>query len=38
VGQPEDLAVLIAFLSSPKARYITGQLITVDGGARRATP
>jgi 3-oxoacyl-[acyl-carrier protein] reductase len=38
VGEPEDLAVLIAFLSSQKARYITGQLITVDGGARRATP
>ena len=37
-GEPEDLAVLIAFLSSQKARYITGQLITVDGGARRATP
>ena len=38
VGEPEDLAVLVAFLSSPKARYITGQLISVDGGARRATP
>jgi 3-oxoacyl-[acyl-carrier protein] reductase len=38
IGEPEDLAVLVAFLSSPKARYITGQLISVDGGARRATP
>jgi len=38
IGEPEDLAVLVVFLSSPKARYITGQLITVDGGARRATP
>jgi 3-oxoacyl-[acyl-carrier protein] reductase len=38
VGEPEDLAVLVAFLSSPRARYITGQLISVDGGARRATP
>ena len=38
VGEPEDLAVLVTFLSSPKARYITGQLFHVDGGARRAIP
>ena len=35
IGVPEDLAVLVAFLCSPKARYITGQVIHVDGGARR---
>ena len=35
VGEPEDLAVLAVFLCSPKARYITGQVIHVDGGARR---
>jgi 3-oxoacyl-[acyl-carrier protein] reductase len=35
IGEPEDLAVLVAFLCSPKARYITGQVIHVDGGARR---
>jgi 3-oxoacyl-[acyl-carrier protein] reductase len=34
IGEPEDLAVLVAFLSSPRARYITGQVIHVDGGAR----
>jgi len=35
IGEPEDLAVLVAFLASPRARYITGQVIHVDGGARR---
>ena len=33
-GEPEDLSVLVAFLCAPKARYITGQVIHVDGGAR----
>jgi len=32
-GQPEDVAELVAFLSSEKAGYITGQVITIDGGA-----
>jgi len=34
-GEPEDMAYLIAFLASPKARYITGEVIHVDGGMRR---
>jgi len=34
-GQPEDLANLACFLASPKARYITGAVIPVDGGLRR---
>jgi 3-oxoacyl-[acyl-carrier protein] reductase len=32
VGQPEDLANLVAFLASDKARHITGEVIKVDGG------
>jgi 3-oxoacyl-[acyl-carrier protein] reductase len=32
VGQPEDLANLIVFLASEKAKHITGEIIKVDGG------
>jgi 3-oxoacyl-[acyl-carrier protein] reductase len=32
VGRPEDLANLVAFLASEKARHITGEVIKVDGG------
>jgi 3-oxoacyl-[acyl-carrier protein] reductase len=35
-GDPADMAHLVAFLCSPKARYITGQRIYVDGGLHRA--
>ncbi|HZS94455.1 MAG TPA: SDR family oxidoreductase [Chloroflexota bacterium] len=31
-GSPEDLGRLVAFLASPAAAYITGQLVLVDGG------
>ncbi len=32
MGTPEDIAKTVAFLSSDDASYITGQVITVDGG------
>lgn len=32
LGQPEDVAPVIRFLAGPGARYITGQVIVVDGG------
>jgi 3-oxoacyl-[acyl-carrier protein] reductase len=34
-GEPEDVANLVCFLSSPLAGYITGTVIPVDGGLRR---
>jgi len=32
LGQPDDIAGVVAFLCSPAASYITGQTLTVDGG------
>jgi 3-oxoacyl-[acyl-carrier protein] reductase len=31
-GDPEDIASMVAFLASEKAKFITGQAINVDGG------
>lgn len=32
-GRPDDVAALTAFLASPHGRYITGAVLTLDGGA-----
>jgi len=32
LGEPDDIAGAVAYLASPEAKYITGQVLTVDGG------
>ena len=35
VGEPEDIAALVAFVLSPHGRYIHGSLIDADGGSTK---
>jgi NAD(P)-dependent dehydrogenase (short-subunit alcohol dehydrogenase family) len=32
LGRPKDVAELVVFLASEQSRYITGQMISIDGG------
>ncbi len=32
IGEPEDVAAVVSFLSMPASAYVTGQIISVDGG------
>ncbi len=38
VGQPEDVANLVIFLATPMASFITGSLMSVDGGLMAGLP
>jgi NAD(P)-dependent dehydrogenase (short-subunit alcohol dehydrogenase family) len=38
VGEPDDVANLVAFLASDESRYITGQLIPINGGMSSHQP
>ena len=31
-GEVDDIAEAVAYLAGPGARYVTGQVLTVDGG------
>ena len=35
IGQPEDIAAAVVYLSSPAAGYVTGKVLEVDGGLDR---
>ncbi len=38
LGEPEDIAAIVAFLASDDARYLTGQVIRADGGTTAHLP
>jgi NAD(P)-dependent dehydrogenase (short-subunit alcohol dehydrogenase family) len=38
LGEPEDIAEALAFLASPAARNITGQVLVSDGGCASHVP
>ena len=33
IGEPEEIASVVAYLSSPESSYVTGQVLHVNGGA-----
>jgi hypothetical protein len=38
VGRPEDIAEVVAFLASDASRYVSGQVVRVDGGFQQHSP
>ena len=37
MGEPEEVAALVAFLASEEAGYVTGEAIAIDGGTHLNT-
>ena len=35
VGEPADIAALVAFVASPQGRFLQGSIIDMDGGATK---
>jgi NAD(P)-dependent dehydrogenase (short-subunit alcohol dehydrogenase family) len=35
IGEPQDIAALVAFVVSPEGRFLQGSLIDMDGGATK---
>lgn len=38
LGTPEDVAAVVLFLASERSRYMTGQILRVDGGSTTTVP
>ena len=37
-GTPDDIAMMVSWLASDEAPYVTGECFTVDGGMTAASP